>query len=104
MSHIAIADTTAAITIQPGSVVSKVVHRDEALNVTVFGFDAGEALTEHQAGRAAVVQVLTGRLRFVADGEEFDAGPGFWLFMSPGTPHELVAAEPTVMMLTLLGA
>ena len=104
MSHIAIADTTAAITIQPGSVVSKVVHRDEALSVTVFGFDAGEALTEHQASRAAVVQVLTGRLRFVADGEELDAGPGFWLFMAPGTPHELVATEPTVMMLTLLGA
>ncbi len=104
MSHIAIADAAAAVTIQPGAVVSKVVHRDENLNVTVFGFDAGEELTEHRASRAAVVQVLTGRLRLVADGESLDAGPGFWLLMDPGTPHSLVATEPTVMLLTLVGS
>jgi quercetin dioxygenase-like cupin family protein len=43
-----------------------------------------------------------GRLSFIADGEERDAGPGFWLHMSPGTPHSLVAREPTVMLLTLV--
>ena len=104
MSHIAIPDATAAVSIQPGAVVSKVVHREEGLNVTVFGFDAGEELTEHQASRAAIVQVLSGRLRFVADAEVLEAGPGFWLYMTPGTPHSLVATEPTVMLLTLFGA
>ena len=39
------------VAIQPGPVVSKVVHRDGALNVMVFGFDAGEGLSEHQAAR-----------------------------------------------------
>ncbi len=102
MPHIAITDAAAAVAVQPGAVVSKVIHRDERLNVTVFGFDAGERLTEHQATQAAVVQVLVGRLGFVADGLEFDAGPGFWLHMSPGTPHSLVAREPTVMLLTLI--
>ena len=51
------------VVIQAGSVVSKIVHRDEVLNVTVFGCDAGEGLSEHQATRAAVVQVVSGRLR-----------------------------------------
>jgi quercetin dioxygenase-like cupin family protein len=104
MSHSAIADAAAAVTIQPGAVVSKVIHRDEDLDVTVFGFDAGEGLTEHQAPRAAIVQVLAGRMRFTADGEELDAGPGYWLHMAPGTPHALVATEPCVMVLTLLRA
>ncbi|MGO9197266.1 MAG: cupin domain-containing protein [Acidimicrobiales bacterium] len=90
------------VAIQPGSVISKVIHRDEVLNVTVFGLDAGEGLSEHQASRAAVVQVLSGRLRFTVDGEDFDLGPGFWLHMSPGTPHALEATEPTVMLLTLV--
>jgi quercetin dioxygenase-like cupin family protein len=90
------------VAIQPGSIVSKVVHRDDELNVTVFGFDAGEGLTEHQASRVAVVQVLSGRLRFTVDGEDLDLGPGQWLHMSPGTPHALEAIEPTVMLLTLL--
>ena len=102
MPHAAIADTVAAVTIQEGSVVSKVIHRDEALDVTVFGFDAGEGLTEHQASRPAIVQVLSGRMRFTVDGEELDAGPGFWLHMTAGTPHALVAVEPSLMLLTLL--
>ena len=90
------------VVIQPGSVVSKVIHRDDELNVTVFGFDTGEGLSEHQASRSAVVQVLSGRLRFTVDGEELDLGPGLWLHKSPNTPHALEATEPTVMLLTLL--
>ena len=91
------------VVVQPGSVVSKVAYRDDALNVTVFGFSAGEGLSEHRASRAAVVQILSGRLKFTADGEDLDLGPGSWLHMSPGTPHALTATEPTVMLLTLLG-
>lgn len=102
MPHVALADVAAAVAVQPGAVVSKVIRRDERLNVTVFGFDAGEGLTEHQASQTALVQVLEGRLTFVADREEYDAGPGFWLHMSPGTPHSVVAKEPTVMLLTLI--
>ncbi len=82
--------------------MSKVVYRDDALDVTVFGVDAGEGLTEHTASRTAIVQVLTGRLRFTVEGEELDARPGYWIQMAPGIPHSLVAEEPTLMMLTLL--
>lgn len=102
MPHVAIADAAAALAIQPGAVVSKVIYRDEKLNVTVFGFDAGEGLTEHQTSQAAVVQVLSGRMRFKAEAEEIDAGPGFWVHMPPGTSHSLVATEPTVLLLTLV--
>ena len=101
MPHVAFTATD-QVAIQPGSVVSKVIHRDDELNVTVFGFDAGEGLGEHRASRAAVVQVLSGRLRFTVDGEDLDLAPGLWLHMSPGTPHALEALEPTVMLLTLV--
>jgi quercetin dioxygenase-like cupin family protein len=104
MPHVLIIDPAGEVAIQPGAVVSKVVHRGDGMNVTVFGFDAGEELTEHQAARAAVVQVLSGRLRFTADGEELEMAPGSWLHMTPGTPHSLVATEPTVMLLTLVGS
>lgn len=103
MTHTAIHDIAAAVEIQSGAVVSKVIHRDERTNVTAFGFDAHQELTEHTSARTALVQVVTGRLRFTADGEELDAGPGFWLHMAPDTPHSLVATEPTIMLLTLLG-
>jgi len=76
MPHVLITDLPSEVAVQPDAVVSKVVHRGDGMNVTVFGFDAGEGLTEHQAARAAVVQVLFGRLRFTADGEEVDLVPG----------------------------
>lgn len=101
MSHLFV-DAAAAVEIQPGAVVSKVIHRDEQLDVTVFGFDAGEGLTEHTASREAIVEVLSGRLRLTIDGEDLDGAPGCWLHMAAGTPHSLEALEPTVMLLTLM--
>lgn len=92
------------LTIQSGSVVSKVIHRDGHLDVTVFAFDAGEGLTEHQASSDAVVQVLSGLLHFVVDGEELELTPGSWLHMDPGAPHSLTATVPTIMLLTLFQA
>lgn len=104
MPHVVILEIGAAIDIQAGAVVSRVVFRDDRTEVTVFGFDTGEGLTEHQASRSAIVQVLKGRLEFIADGEQLDARPGFWLHMEPGTPHSLSASEPTIMLLTLIDA
>lgn len=104
MSHTLISDPASEVTVQPGAVVSKVVHRGDGLNVTVFAFDADEQLTEHKSSRTAVVQVVSGRLRFTVDDEQLDLGPGSWLHMAPGAPHSLMATEPTVMLLTLIGA
>jgi quercetin dioxygenase-like cupin family protein len=103
MPHALVTDPASEVAIQTGAVVSKVIHRGPGMNVTVFGFDAGEGLTEHQAARVAVVQVLSGQLRFTVDGDELDLAPGSWLHMTPGAPHSLVAVEPTVMLLTLVG-
>ena len=102
MTFTAFEDLAASVVVQSGAVVSKVIHHDESINVTVFGFDAGQELTEHRAARAAVVQVITGRLQFTVDEQTMDAGPGFWLHMAPEAPHSLVAIEPTIMLLTLV--
>jgi quercetin dioxygenase-like cupin family protein len=104
MAYDVVQDLTAAVTVQQGAVVSKVVHKGHGLNVSVFAFDAGEGLTEHTAAHPALVQVLSGRLQITVDGDELDADPGFWLRLSPGAPHSLVAREPTLMLLTILTA
>ena len=102
VAHTLIPDPASEVTIQAGAVVSKVLHRVGGLNATVFAFDAGEQLTEHQAARTALVQVLSGHLRFTVDDEELDLAPGSWLHMAPGAPHSLMATKPTVMLLTLI--
>jgi quercetin dioxygenase-like cupin family protein len=102
VSHVTIEDATTSVQIQAGAVVSRVVHRDEDTDVTVFGFDSGEGLSEHTAARPAIVQVLSGRLRFTVEGDEVEMVPGTWVHMSTGAMHSLTAVEPTVMLLTLL--
>jgi len=104
MSHATVDVLTTQVEIQPGAVVSKVINREGGLDVSVFGFDAGEGLSEHTASRAAIVQVLSGRLRVRVDDATYDASPGWWLHMTAGTPHALEALEPTVMLLTMLPA
>lgn len=104
MAHTMIGQAEEAVAIQPGAVVSKVVYRDDAVDVTVFGFDTAQGLTEHTAARPVIVQVLSGRLRFTVDDEDVSVVPGAWIHMSAGTPHSLEAEEPTVMLLTLLHA
>ena len=103
MPHVVLI-ATEQVVVQPGSVVSKVVHRDDSLNVTVFGLAAGEGLSERPEPAGPRWS------RSCRDGcgspptaRNLDLGPGSWLHMSPGTPHALKAPEPTVMLLTLLG-
>ena len=103
MDHTALEDLSTAVALQPDAVVSKVIYRDEALNVTVFEFAAGEGLTEHTASRTAIVEVVSGRLELTVEGRTYDARAGFWLRMGTGAPHEPVAKEPTIMLLTLIG-
>jgi quercetin dioxygenase-like cupin family protein len=104
MAHTTIDNAADAVAIQVDSIVSKVIYRDEEMDVTVFGFDTGEGLTEHTAARPVIIQVLSGRLRFAVEGDETPVVPGTWLHLSPGAPHSLVAEDPTVMLLTLLHA
>ena len=85
----------ATVDIQAGAVVSRVICRDDRMEVTVFGFNAGEGLSEHRASRDTMVQMMKGQLEFITDGEHFTAEPGFWFHMDPGTPHSLSAREPT---------
>ncbi len=102
MGYVTFHDLNDLVEIQPEAVVSKVVHREAGVDVTVFGFDAGEGLTEHTAARAAIVQVLSGTLRFRVDGNEVRLRPGSWMYMNAGTSHALDAVEPTIMLLTML--
>jgi nicotinate phosphoribosyltransferase len=103
MSRFVYWDVASTIDIQTGSVVSRVIFSDNRIEVSAFGFDAGAGLSKHQASRAAIVQVIKGRLEFTADGEQLDAGPGFWLHIAPSldSVYKLVAyADRPVLKLS----
>jgi quercetin dioxygenase-like cupin family protein len=69
---------------------------------TLFGFAAGQELSEHTASRAAVLHFLSGDALLTLGSDTFDARPGTWAHMPAHLPHSIVAREPTVMLLLLM--
>ncbi|MEM7642444.1 MAG: cupin domain-containing protein [Pseudomonadota bacterium] len=49
-----------------------------------------------------VFTVLSGRMRFVADGTEHEVGPGDVMMIPPGMPHTFKALEDAVALVQLL--
>jgi len=96
------ADLTRLIDIQEGGIVSRTLAKRSGGTVTLFGFDAGQSLSEHSAPFDAFVHVLVGRLRLRIGGREVDASAGHMVLMPAQVPHALEALDPTVMVLTMI--
>jgi quercetin dioxygenase-like cupin family protein len=97
-----VADLRAEVVVPRGGILSRTLHEDDAVTLTVFAFDAGQELTEHTSSRSAVIEVLEGEAELVVDGEHHDARAGTWVAMAPGTPHSIRATSQLVMTLLLL--
>ncbi len=97
-----IPDLADEVDVPRNGTLSRVLHQDDRMRLVLFAFDEGQELTEHRSASAAVVQVVSGRLKFTSGDEFHDLRPGGWLQMAPGEDHALEAIEPTVMLLTLL--
>ncbi|RME90292.1 MAG: cupin domain-containing protein [Verrucomicrobia bacterium] len=82
-------------------IVSRTVLQAETFRVVLFGFDAGQELTEHTTARPALVQILSGRCEWQLDGETRELKAGDVLYMPPGVPHAVRAIERFSMLLTL---
>lgn len=95
-------DPAALVEVPAAGTLSRTLHADPDVRVVVFGFAAGEELTEHTSSRPAVIQVLRGRLELTLAGEPVMAEEGFWVHMDAGLRHAVRAQTPAVMLLTLL--
>jgi quercetin dioxygenase-like cupin family protein len=88
--------------IPPDSIVSRQVHVDERVKVTLFAFAPGQELSEHTASVAAIMQVVAGEGVFVVDGRTVEVGPGAWVAMGPRMPHAVQARTELFLLLTML--
>lgn len=88
----------------PGAagITSRTLLRTAAGKCVLFGFDAGQELTEHTNPNHALVQVLTGTLVFTLPEAEHTLKPGQLLHLPPNHPHAVRADTPATFLLTLL--
>ena len=101
--HKYIADITREIPeIPPESIVSKTIHNDENVKITLFGFAPGQELSEHTATHPAILEVIKGEAIITLGHERYATGPGTLIHMPARLEHSLIAETEVVMLLYLL--
>ena len=87
-----------------GSVVSKTLVDKTIGTITLFAFDEGQGLSEHQAPFDAVVQIIEGKARLTIGGKEVMVSAGELIVMPGNIPHAVNADERFKMLLTMIRA
>src|ERR1035438_740957 len=80
-------------------VLSRVLHKDSHVNVTLFGFSAGEALSAHSAPTPAVLYFIEGEAEVQLGEDTVKAQPGSFVYMPPMLSHGISARTPVRMLL-----
>ncbi len=88
--------------IPPDSIVSRTFYSDQSMKAILFGFAAGQELSEHTAARPAILHFLQGQARLTLGDYATSAGPGAWVHMPPNLPHSIYAETVVVMLLYLV--
>jgi len=99
-----IGDLVQQVEIPQDGILSRILCKNDHVNVTLFGFDSGQELSEHTAGSPAIIQILQGEAHLTIAGDAREGGPGTWIYMPARTPHSLLAKTPVIMLLLLLKA
>ncbi len=87
---------------QTGAIVSRELMKKPAGRLSVFAFDAEEALSEHTSPFDAFVQVLEGEAEIMISGKPHQVRAGEIILMPANEPHALRALKPFKMVLTML--
>ena len=80
-------------------ILSRVLRKDDYVNVTLFGFASGEELSRHSAPTPAVLYFLEGEATVQLGEDTVEAQPGSFVYMPPMLPHAISAKTPLCMLL-----
>lgn len=90
------------VTYQKDAIVSKVLAKSKAGNLTLFAFAAGQELSEHTAPFEALIHVVDGAAEIGVGDDQYHAETGHLVRLPANVPHWVRAKEPFKMMLIML--
>jgi quercetin dioxygenase-like cupin family protein len=91
-----------AVAYAEGAVVSRTLLDKKTGTLTLFSFDAGQALSEHTAPFDATVIILDGEARLIIGGKEMNAQTGELVIMPANVPHAVRADKRFKMLLVMI--
>jgi quercetin dioxygenase-like cupin family protein len=82
--------------------LSRTMFQDERLKAVLFGFAAGQELSEHTASTPAIMHFFSGEADVTLGSEAIVAKGGAWIHMPAKMTHSIRAKTAVVMLLLLL--
>lgn len=95
-------DLCSLVDYQTGQVISRTLAQNTYLNLTVFAFAKGEALSTHSSSGDAMVQVLDGVGILTVDGDAHTVAAGQTIVLPAKVPHAVDAPQDFKMLLTVV--
>lgn len=86
----------------PGSIVSRALVQKPTGSLTLFAFDAGQALSPHTAKYDAFVTVLDGELEIMVGDRTAKVATGQTILMPANVPHGVTANARAKMLLVMI--
>ncbi|MBX6764290.1 MAG: cupin domain-containing protein [Rubrobacteraceae bacterium] len=77
------------------------LRKGQGMNVVLLVMRAGDVLDEHAAPGPFSLNVVSGRVRFAAAGEEMEVGAGTLVACDAGVRHRVEALEESVGLITI---
>jgi len=99
MDYTFFANLQQEFTLPEKGILSRVLHKDEKVNITLFGFAAGEELSPHSAPTPAVLYFLEGQAELQLGTDTVKAEPGSFVYMPPMLSHAISAKTALRMLL-----
>ena len=84
------------------TVVSRILHKNKAGNITQFAFGKGQGLSTHAAPFDAFVLVTDGEGQVTIDEKEYVLKAGQCILMPANIPHSVHATDDFQMLLVML--
>lgn len=80
-------------------ILSHVLRKDDAVNITLFGFAPGEEVSAHSAPTPAILYVLEGEAEIQLGNDRVQARTGSFIHMPPMLSHAITAKTPLRLLL-----
>ncbi len=90
-------------TVQPESIVSRTFYKGDRMKAIIFGFDAGQELSEHTSSQIAIIEIVKGEAVVTLGEDRHELNAGGWIHMRPQLKHSVYAKTPLIMLLLMFG-
>ncbi len=99
MDYTFLSDLASEVKPPENGILSRVIHKDDKSNITLFGFAAGEELSSHSAPTPAVLYFIDGEADVELGSDTVHAQAGSFVYMPPMLSHGIAAKTAVKMLL-----